>query len=86
MPPSLAGTTAWVQSGATQVHLLFDADPVVPPRGHAAVVAVDYARTLGRLRAAGHEVRPRAEHWGAPRCFVHSPAGHRVEVMAEAPG
>jgi catechol 2,3-dioxygenase-like lactoylglutathione lyase family enzyme len=86
VPPTLAGSTAWVQSGATQVHLLFREEPVVPPRGHAAVVAGDYDATLQRLRAAGHEAQPRQEHWGAPRCFVSSPAGHRVEVMAKAPG
>jgi catechol 2,3-dioxygenase-like lactoylglutathione lyase family enzyme len=85
VPPTLAGTTAWVQAGATQVHLLFRDQPVVPPGGHAAVVADDYARTVAALRAAGHEAQPGAEHWGAPRCFVRSPAGHRVEVMAEAP-
>jgi catechol 2,3-dioxygenase-like lactoylglutathione lyase family enzyme len=85
VPPALAGTTAWVQAGATQVHLLFREEPVIPPGGHPAVVAEDYAETLARLSAAGHEAQPRREHWGAPRCFVRSPAGHRVEVMAEAP-
>ena len=74
-----------MRAGATQMHLLFREDPVVPPGGHAAVVADDYDETLARLRDAGFEAQPRAEHWGVPRCFVRSPAGHRVEVMAEAP-
>ena len=41
--------------------------------------------SLARLRAAGLAPQPRAEYWGAPRSFVRSPAGHRVEVMAAPP-
>jgi hypothetical protein len=37
------------------------------------------------LRAGGHEVEPRAEHWGAPRAFTRAPGGHRVELMAAPP-
>ena len=85
-PPSLAGRAVWLERRGTQVHLRLADDPVAPPEGHVAVVAEDYAATLDRLRAAGHEPEPRAEHWGAPRCFVRCPAGHRVEVMAWAPG
>ena len=48
-------------------------------------VVDDYAATLDRLRAAGHPVKPRPEHWGAPRAFITSPGGHRVEVMAAPP-
>jgi catechol 2,3-dioxygenase-like lactoylglutathione lyase family enzyme len=85
-PASLQGTTRWVQRGATQIHVLFAEEPVAPPRGHAAVVAPDYEATLERLRAAGFEPDPRREHWGAPRCFVRAPGGHRVEIMAAPPG
>ena len=84
-PPALRDRTAWAQRGGTQVHLLLTDAPVVPPAGHAAVVVDAYADTLARLRAAGHPVEPRAEHWGAPRAFVTDPAGHRVEVMATPP-
>jgi catechol 2,3-dioxygenase-like lactoylglutathione lyase family enzyme len=84
-PGSLGEISAWAERAGTQVHLLFADDPVVPPAGHAAVVVDDYEETLARLRAAGHRVDPRAEHWGAPRAFVTAPAGHRVEVMAAAP-
>jgi catechol 2,3-dioxygenase-like lactoylglutathione lyase family enzyme len=41
--------------------------------------------TLEALRRAGFEPEPRREHWGAPRCFVRDPAGHRVEIMAAPP-
>ena len=85
-PPTLAHRTTWLQRGATQIHLMHVDEPVVPPRGHAAVVADDYESVLAALRDAGHEPKPRPEHWGAPRCFVTSPSGHRVEVMAAPPG
>ena len=84
-PATLAGRTAWAQRGGTQVHLLFTGDPVVPPEGHTAVVLDDYEASLDALRAAGHAVDPRKEHWGAPRAFVTAPGGHRFEVMAAAP-
>ena len=64
---TLAERAVWVQRGGTQVHLLLTDEPVVPPAGHAAVVLDDYEATLGALRAAGHGVDPRPEHWGAAR-------------------
>jgi catechol 2,3-dioxygenase-like lactoylglutathione lyase family enzyme len=85
-PPSLAARADWLQSGPTQIHLLFADEPVAPPEGHTAVVVDDYERAFAALEAGGHAPEPRAEHWGAPRCFVRDPAGHRVEVMAAPPG
>jgi catechol 2,3-dioxygenase-like lactoylglutathione lyase family enzyme len=84
-PPTLVGSTRWVQHGATQVHLLLTEDPVAPPSGHVAVVAEDYDAAVAALRAAGHEVADRQRHWGAPRAFAAAPGGHRVEVMAFPP-
>jgi len=85
-PAALAARAAWLQAGGTQIHLLFAEAPVVAPEGHVAVVAGDYDATLAALRAAGFEPEPRTEHWGSPRSFVRSPADHRVELMAFAPG
>jgi catechol 2,3-dioxygenase-like lactoylglutathione lyase family enzyme len=84
-PGELDVRSAWAQSAGTQVHLLYAADPVVVPEGHVAVVVEDYEATLRRLRQVDFEPEPRPEHWGAPRCFVRSPVGHRVEVMSAAP-
>jgi catechol 2,3-dioxygenase-like lactoylglutathione lyase family enzyme len=84
-PGTLAGRAHWVEREGTQVHLMVAGDPVVAPRGHAAVVAADYDAALARLRDAGFAPEPREPHWGAPRCFVRDPAGHRVEVMAYRP-
>lgn len=85
-PPGTLGEIAsWVQRDGTQIHLLFDDDPVVPPGGHAAVVVDDFDATAAALRAAGFDPQERTRHWGAARAFVHSPAGHTVELMAQPP-
>ena len=85
-PEELAARSALgAARGAPRCTLLWTDEPVVPAAGHVAVVCGEYDATLERLRAAGFVPDPRAEHWGAPRCFVRSPAGHRVEVMAAPP-
>src|SRR4051794_11452805 len=84
-PESLRDRALWLQSGATQIHLMYVEEPVTMPRGHVAVVLDDYDRRVEALRAAGFEVELRARHWGAPRAYVHDPAGGLVEVMAYAP-
>ena len=84
-PGTLGERSAWVQRAGTQIHLLFAESPVVPPSGHAAVVAEDFEATLSSLRDAGFEPQERTRHWGEPRAFVHTPAGHVVEVMAAPP-
>lgn len=84
-PPSLAGRATWVERGGTQVHLMPVDDPVVPPKGHHAVLVDDYDATLAALRDAGFEPESRREHWGAPRSLVRAPSGHRVELMAGSP-
>jgi catechol 2,3-dioxygenase-like lactoylglutathione lyase family enzyme len=85
VPATLAGRAIWLQHGPTQLHLLIAPD-AQPEHGHIAVVLDDYDATLTSLRAAGHTVDLRREHWGSPRAYVHDPAGHLVEVMAFAPG
>ncbi len=85
-PHSLAQRARWVQSGATQVHLLWADEPVVPSQGHIAVQVADYDATLSALAAAGFDAEPRSAHWGAPRAYTRSPGGHLVEVFATPPG
>jgi catechol 2,3-dioxygenase-like lactoylglutathione lyase family enzyme len=84
-PAAMAGRSLWVERAGTQVHLGYEPEPVVPARGHVAVVAVDFDATVAALRQAGHPVDPRAEHWGAARVYARTPAGHTVEVMAAPP-
>lgn len=85
-PQSLADRAAWVQAGATQVHLMYVEEPTTLPEGHIAVVVDGYEDVLDALREAGHQPEPRSEHWGSPRAYVDDPAGNRVELMAFAPG
>ena len=82
---TLAEVAAWTQRAGTQIHLLYAEDPVIPPSGHAAVVAEDFDATVAALRDSGFTLEERTRHWGAARAFVHTPAGHVVEVMAEPP-
>ena len=85
-PPALAARAVWVQAGATQVHLLFADEPVVPVEGHIAVIVADHAATLDALRAAGFQPKPRTEYWGSPRAFVRCPPGPPVGRKAFGPG
>lgn len=85
-PAALGERSTWVQAGPTQIHLLHADEPIVPREGHVAVVVADHEATLAGLRDAGLQPQLRAEYWGSPRAFVRSPAGHRVEFMAFAPG
>ena len=84
-PGSLGERAAWVQRDGTQIHLLFAESPVVPPSGHAAVVAEDFEAAMTSLRDAGLNPEERTRHWGEARAFVQTPAGHVVEVMAAPP-
>ena len=84
-PAGMERRSRWVEGGGLQVHLAFEADPVVPTRGHVGVVAPEFDATVAALRDAGHPVDPRAEHWGAARIYARTPAGHIVEVMAAPP-
>jgi Glyoxalase/Bleomycin resistance protein/Dioxygenase superfamily len=83
-PPTLAEFT-WLEREGTQVHLMPEESPTVPPRGHLAVVAPDFEATLSRLRERGFEVESGREHWGALRAHAIAPGGHRVELMAAPP-
>jgi hypothetical protein len=84
-PEPLGGYVTWLEHQGTQIHLIHTEGATVPVLGHAAVVVDDHAATVAALVAAGHEVQPTRELWGAPRAFAISPGGHRVELMASPP-
>jgi catechol 2,3-dioxygenase-like lactoylglutathione lyase family enzyme len=81
-PGTLAERARWVECDGVQVHLLSSDAPVAGGEGHVALAVRDYDEVVARLRDAGHEAAPRAEHFGAARTQVRTPAGHLVEVMA----
>lgn len=84
-PPALAEGFTWVEREGTQIHLMHEQGPVVPPRGHVAVHVPDYEAALERLRAADFDPEPHREHWGAPRSVVTLPGGQRIELMSTPP-
>ncbi len=84
-PKALGEDYTWFERAGTQIHLMHVTDPVVPVRGHVAVVAPDFDVTLARLREAGFEPREGRELWGAARAKALTPAGHTVELMASPP-
>lgn len=86
-PASLHDRATWLTApdGLSQIHLLYADAPVAPPQGHVAIVAPSFDATVAALEDAGFAVEPRTPHWGAPRAYVRSPGGHRVELMAFAP-
>jgi catechol 2,3-dioxygenase-like lactoylglutathione lyase family enzyme len=84
-PSGIAERARWLELSGTQLHLLVNPG-ARPAPGHVALVAPAYDDLLASLTAAGHEIEPRREHWGSPRCYVRDPAGHLVELMAFPPG
>lgn len=84
VPDSLGAGFCWFERAGTQVHLAVTADPIAPPRGHAAFVVAPLGPALPRLAELGFTIEERNRHWGARRVLVAAPDGHRVELM-EAP-
>lgn len=76
----------WLEREGTQIHLIHTESPTIPVLGHPAVVVEDFEATFAALEAAGHAPERHRELWGAPRAFITTPAGHRVELMASTPG
>jgi glyoxylase I family protein len=72
---------AWIDLGATQVHLV-EAD-VPPNRGqHFAVLVDDLDGAVAELRALGIEVADPREVGPNRRTFIADPAGNRIELHA----
>ncbi len=84
-PPATLSEFVWLEREGTQIHLMPTDEPTVPPRGHVAVVVVDFEPAVKALHELGFEVERRREHWGSPRAVVIAPGGHRVELMASPP-
>ena len=84
-PAALGEGFTWVEREGTQIHLMHDANPVIPPRGHVAVHVPDFDAALERLREHGFAAVARREHWGAARSVVTLDGGQRVEMMARVP-
>jgi catechol 2,3-dioxygenase-like lactoylglutathione lyase family enzyme len=79
------GGFTWLECAGTQIHLMHEDHPTVPPRAHVAVVVPQIDAALARLQEHGFEVERRREHWGEPRALATAPGGHRVELMKSPP-
>jgi catechol 2,3-dioxygenase-like lactoylglutathione lyase family enzyme len=84
-PPALAEGFTWFECDGSQIHLMHEERPAVPPRAHLAVVVADFDATLDRLGEHGFQTWPGRPHWGATRAHAVAPGGHRVELMAAPP-
>jgi catechol 2,3-dioxygenase-like lactoylglutathione lyase family enzyme len=84
-PEAVGDGYAWVEREGTQIHLVVTDDPVIPVRGHVAVVCPDFEATLEALRGDGFEPHEGRELWGERRAKVRTPAGHTVEITAAPP-
>lgn len=84
-PPATLSEFTWLERDGTQIHLMPTDEPIVPARGHTAIVARDFDHDVAALRALGFEVERRREHWGVPRALAIAPGGHRIELMAAPP-
>ena len=85
-PGGLGESSVWMGAGDQAVHLLPIGTPVVPAKGHVALVEPELDRVSRALSEAGFPVEEAAPHWGAERLKATSPAGHLVELMAAPPG
>ena len=85
VPDPFDGGFTWLESAGTQIHLMHEDAPTVPPRAHLAVVCPQLDATLARLQEHGFKVERRREHWNEPRALAIAPGGHRVELMRAPP-
>ena len=85
VPEALGSDYTWFEKAGTQIHLMHVEEPVIPSRGHVAIIARDFEETLTRLAEGGFEAVEGRQLWGRRRVKVTSPSGHRVEVMAAPP-
>lgn len=90
----LRDRAVWVRREGQEIHFEYaprDAADAArlgqgPPSGHVAIVVDDYEAVCTRLTDDGHAIDHRTPYWDSPRAFIADPAGHRIEIMAFAPG
>jgi catechol 2,3-dioxygenase-like lactoylglutathione lyase family enzyme len=72
---------AWIQAGASQIHLMEMDDPAIDPRQHLALQVHDLDGALAGLEAAGVRVARVPYTPGAGRqAFLRDPSGNRIEL------
>ena len=72
-PPTLADGFTWLERDGTQVHLMHEERPTVPPRGHLAVVVARLRRRPSPACASTASRPSPAASTGAPPSPRHRP-------------
>jgi hypothetical protein len=85
VPDPFDGGFTWLESAGTQIHLMHEDHPTVPPRAHVAIVCPHNDAAHAPLQEHGFKVERRREHWNEPRALATAPGGHRVELMQAPP-
>jgi catechol 2,3-dioxygenase-like lactoylglutathione lyase family enzyme len=85
VPDPFPSGFTWLERNGTQIHLMHEDSPTVPPRAHIAIVCPNFDATLARLQEHGFTVERRTPHWNEPRAIATAPGGHRVELMQAPP-
>ena len=81
-PPALAARGGcWFERGALRVHLGVEEGFRPARKAHPAIAVTDLAATVGRLRAAGIDVRPGDGVPGMEQAYVDDPFGNRIELI-----
>jgi glyoxylase I family protein len=79
--PDFGFAGAWVQAGASQIHLMETAEATIDRRQHLALQVRDLDEVLAGLEAAGVEVARVPYLPGAGRqAFLRDPSGNRIEL------
>lgn len=79
--PLAARGGCWFESGLLKVHLGVEAEFRPARKAHPAFAVSSLSEMVGRLRAAGIEVR---EGDGPNQIYVDDPFGNRIELMEPA--
>lgn len=72
----------WFRVGAQQLHVGVEPEFAPARKAHPAFAVPRYDELLGRLRAAGVEIREDDAIPGVRRCYVADPWGNRIELVA----
>ncbi|HWD95780.1 MAG TPA: VOC family protein [Acidimicrobiales bacterium] len=81
-PPLLAERGGrWYQRDEAVLHLGVVESFSPAKKAHPALLVDDYDHLLGRLEAAGIDIRPDEAIPGRRRSYVHDPVGNRIELV-----
>ena len=85
-PPHLAVRGGcWFGEGPVRIHLGVEQDFRPARKAHPALLVEDLDDLVGRLTAAGHEVRDEGGLDGFRQRYVDDPFGNRIELLEPDP-